>query len=302
MQSIGERLEEARKRKGITIREAAEAIKIRSEYLHKFEGNQYDIRLPEIYVRGFLRSYANYLKLPADKIISDYNALGLATAGKSRPPISREVYGRMDISTSSAPKETPPPAAAAAQAAQQPAAAPEGPAHGGAGPVEQPSSAPRNPATFVPHSSGGLPIDKKLLIKAGAVAVGTLVIIIVLLWAIFGGRGAKTDTPAAQPAMPSEVWLRPQAGESALTLVSKNGPVVVKAGMASGGAILYQGTIPAGESRMIPRRGALRIEAEPFQNLDMEIGGTRYPMPEPRRADGTRDTASMRSAADVAAP
>ncbi|OAM89379.1 helix-turn-helix domain-containing protein [Termitidicoccus mucosus] len=297
MQSIGERLEEARKRKGITIREAAEAIKIRSEYLHKFEGNQYDIRLPEIYVRGFLRSYANYLKLPADKIISDYNALGLATAGKSRSPLSREVYGRMDISSSSAPKETP-----SAAAAQQSAAAAEGPAHGGVSPVEQPSSAPRNPATFVPHSSGGLPIDKKLLVKAGAIAVGTLVIIIVLLWAIFGGRGAKTDTSAAQAAVPSEVWLRPQAGETVLTLVSKNGPVVVKANMASGGAILYQGTIPAGESRVIPRRGALRIEAEPFQNLDMEIGGTRYPMPEPRRVDGTRDTASMRSAADVAAP
>jgi transcriptional regulator with XRE-family HTH domain len=300
MQSIGERLEEARKRKGITIREAAEAIKIRSEYLHKFEGNQYDIRLPEIYVRGFLRSYANYLKLPADKIISDYNALGLASSGKSRPPISRDVYGRMDISTSAASKETP--SAAAQTAPQSASAAAEGPAHGGVSPVEQPSAAPRNPATFVPHSSGGLPIDKKLLIKAGAIAVGTLVIIIVLLWAIFSGRGAKTDTPVVQTAVPSEVWLRPQAGEPVLTLVSKNDPVVVKASMASGGGILYQGTIPAGESRMIPRRGALRIEAEPFQNLDMEIGGTRYPMPEPRRVDGTRDTASMRSAADVAAP
>ena len=32
MQTIGERLEEARKRKGISIREASEATKIRSEY------------------------------------------------------------------------------------------------------------------------------------------------------------------------------------------------------------------------------------------------------------------------------
>jgi transcriptional regulator with XRE-family HTH domain len=299
MQSIGERLEEARKRKGITIREAAEAIKIRSEYLHKFEGNQYDIRLPEIYVRGFLRSYANYLKLPADKIISDYNALGLATAGKSRASLNREVYGRMDISGSATPKETAP---ASAPDARQSASAAADSAHGGVSPIEQPSSAPRNPATFVPHTSGGLPIDKKLLIKAGAIAVGTLVIIIVLLWAIFGGRGAKPDAPVAQTAAPAEIWLRPQAGEPVLTLVSKNGPVIVKAGMSSGGAILYQGTIPAGESRVIPRRGALRIEAEPFQNLDMEIGGTPYSMPEPRRVDGTRDPASTRSAADVAAP
>jgi hypothetical protein len=299
MQSIGERLEEARNRKGITIREAAEAIKIRSEYLQKFESNQYDLRLPEIYVRGFLRSYANYLKLHANKIINDYNALGHASAGKSRPPISREGFGRMDISTPAAPKETP---SAAAQAAPPAAAAAEGPAHGGVSPVEQPSSAPRNPATFVPHSPGGLPIDKRLLIKAGAIAGGTLVIIIVLLWALFGGRDVKTDTPAVQAVVPSEVWLRPQAGEPVLTLVSKNGPVFVEASMASGGGVLYQGTIPAGESRVIPRRGVLRIVAEPFQNLDMEIGGTRHSMPEPRRADGTRDTASRRSAADIAAP
>ncbi len=298
MQSIGERLEEARKRKGITIREAAEAIKIRSEYLHKFEGNQYDLRLPEIYVRGFLRSYANYLKLPADKIISDYNALGHVAGGKSRASLSREVYGRMDISGSAASKEAQP--AAPAHAAQQPASAAE--AYDAADPDDPPSAAPRNPATFIPRSPGGSPVDKKLLVKAGAIVVGTLVIIVGLLWVVFGGRGVRTDAPAAPVAAPAEVWLRPQAGEPVLTLLSKNGPVTVKAGMSSGGAILYQGVIPAGESRVIPRRGALRIEAEPFQNLDMEIGGTRYPMPEPRRADGSRDPSSARSAADIAAP
>ena len=63
MQTIGERLEEARKRKGISIREAAEATKIRGDYLQKFESNQFDLNLAEIYVRGFLRGYAQFLKL-----------------------------------------------------------------------------------------------------------------------------------------------------------------------------------------------------------------------------------------------
>jgi cytoskeletal protein RodZ len=100
MQSIGERLEEARKRKGISIREAAEATKIRGDYLHKFESNQFDIKLPEIYVRGFLRTYANYLKTPADKIVSDYNALGLGESSKASRNLNREVYGRLDLSVS----------------------------------------------------------------------------------------------------------------------------------------------------------------------------------------------------------
>ena len=43
MQTIGERLEEARKKKGLSLREAAEATKIRGDYLQKFEGNQFDI-------------------------------------------------------------------------------------------------------------------------------------------------------------------------------------------------------------------------------------------------------------------
>ena len=66
MQTIGERFEEARKKRGVSIREAAEATKIRGDYLQRFEGNQFDIDLADLYVRGFLRSYANFLKLPAD--------------------------------------------------------------------------------------------------------------------------------------------------------------------------------------------------------------------------------------------
>lgn len=85
MQTIGERLEEARKRKGISIREAAEATKIRGDYLHKFESNQFDIKLPEIYVRGFIRLYAVFLKLPGDKFVTDYLALGIGEGGGARP-------------------------------------------------------------------------------------------------------------------------------------------------------------------------------------------------------------------------
>jgi transcriptional regulator with XRE-family HTH domain len=100
MQTIGERLEEARKKKGISIREAAEATKIRGDYLQKFEGNQFDIGLTELYARGFLRNYASFLKLPTDRIIADYAALGHGEVRPRQP--SREIYGRLDISVASA--------------------------------------------------------------------------------------------------------------------------------------------------------------------------------------------------------
>src|SRR3954466_6645066 len=100
MQTIGERLEEARKKKGISIREAAEATKIRGDYLQKFESNHFDIGLTEIYTRGFLRTYSNFLRFPADRILSDYAGLGRDEVRPRQP--NREVYGRMDISVGTA--------------------------------------------------------------------------------------------------------------------------------------------------------------------------------------------------------
>ncbi|MFI5337391.1 MAG: helix-turn-helix domain-containing protein [Opitutales bacterium] len=96
MQTIGERLEEARKRKGSSIREAAEATKIRGDYLQKFEANSFDIGLPPLYVRGFVRAYARYLELDADRFIAEYDS-AMAAEGRTPRRETREVYGRVDF-------------------------------------------------------------------------------------------------------------------------------------------------------------------------------------------------------------
>ena len=114
MQTIGERLEEARKRKGISIREAAEATKIRSDYLHKLESNSFDLNLPEIYIRGFLQNYANYLKLNAEKILADYRTLA-PNEGRGSRRDNREIYGRMDLNQAARPAPEPTPPAAGAE-------------------------------------------------------------------------------------------------------------------------------------------------------------------------------------------
>ncbi|NBX59708.1 MAG: hypothetical protein EBT62_04485, partial [Opitutaceae bacterium] len=96
MQTIGERLEEARKRKGISVREAAETTKIRSDYLQKFEANSFDVNLPPLYIRGFLSAYARYLELDPQRIVSDLNTI-LNSEGKAGRRDNREVYGRVDF-------------------------------------------------------------------------------------------------------------------------------------------------------------------------------------------------------------
>lgn len=270
MQSIGERLEEARKRKGISIREAAEATKIRGDYLHKFESNQFDIKLPEIYVRGFIRTYANYLKIPADKIVSDYNGLGLGEA-RSRG-INREVYGRMDLSvaTPKPDKETKEPTPASEQIES----------------VEPP--APRNPATFVPKGSGGnsISIDQGLLIKAAAALVA-LIVLIVLIFALLGrsGKTNSSSSPSPIATTPSETWVRAQANESTLTLVALERVQVSV--QTDAGRVLYQGTLTRGERRAIPYTAKLQVNTDVPENLRINIGGQEFPLIDPKGPPGT---------------
>ena len=48
--AIGQKLEEARNRKGISIREASESTKIRGDFLTSFEAGKFDLQLPEVYL------------------------------------------------------------------------------------------------------------------------------------------------------------------------------------------------------------------------------------------------------------
>ena len=74
MKNLGEILQEARKAKGISLRDAADATKIRTDFLAAMEDGSFDIDLPEIYKRGFLRLYAEFLGLDESQIMADYNA------------------------------------------------------------------------------------------------------------------------------------------------------------------------------------------------------------------------------------
>jgi len=268
MQSIGERLEEARKRKGISIREAAESTKIRGDYLHKFENNQYDIRLPEIYVRNFLRSYASFLKLPPDKIIADYNALTHVDPKASPRTVNREVYGRMDISTTKEHhNESAAPAGSTGSAPPMSADA-----AGAAAATASSATGPRNPVTFTPpaHSSGS-PLDKKLLIKAGAAALITVILLVVIIVSV-----SKCSSGAPAPRTTDNTWVRPQPNDRTFDIVAKNGPVSVTLTSTADGTVYYQGTIQPGDKRALPRRVEMRLEAAPYANVDLVFDGKSW--------------------------
>jgi len=252
MQTIGERLEEARKRKGISIREAAEATKIRGEYLQKFENNQFEINLSDLYVRGFLRTYANFLKLPAERLVSDFCALHPAEKEEERPRIpSREVYGRMDISVTSSNR------AKSADTEPEPE------------PVQDAAEGGSRPRTFA-RIGTSLPaaplIEGRMVIKIGVIAAAALLIVLII-WGIMSVTGGSKEKQA-----------QTQTQEPQIVLYAID-TVRVKVVQASDNQELFQGTLVRGEQRKLPKRSNLFITYSEGKNLQVEVDGKRYPMP-----------------------
>ena len=263
MQTIGERLEEARKKKGISLREAAEATKIRGDYLQKFESNHFDLGIGEIYNRGFLRTYSNFLKLPADRIISDYEALG---AGDSRPrQPNREIYGRMDISVSHA-EESASPAAEESSA--------------GIGAGNRPATARSRVGTSLP--SGPDPAVVFRYLKWGGAAVG-IIIVVLIVRQVFSS-GPVTPPAAAAPARPATTASTKSApaptAQPVITLVAVDTVFVrvcAKNADDSEGAEIFKGTLSARQTQAVPWTGAMYINFAAGENLEFEVDGRRYP-------------------------
>jgi cytoskeletal protein RodZ len=77
MEEIGQKIKEARLEKGIQINEVQRSTKIRSKYLKAIEEGNFEIIPQEVFLKGFLRVYANYVGLDGKEIMDEYNQLKL---------------------------------------------------------------------------------------------------------------------------------------------------------------------------------------------------------------------------------
>jgi hypothetical protein len=71
---IGNSLREARLRQQLDFPELEQATKIRGKYLRALEDEQFDVLPAQTYVKGFLRSYAEYLGLDGQLYVDEYNS------------------------------------------------------------------------------------------------------------------------------------------------------------------------------------------------------------------------------------
>lgn len=74
MFEIGNSLREARVRRGVDFAEAELATKIRGKYLHALEEEQFELLPADTYVKGFLRTYADYLGLDGQLYVDEFNS------------------------------------------------------------------------------------------------------------------------------------------------------------------------------------------------------------------------------------
>lgn len=248
MQSIGERLEEARKRRGISIREASEATKIRGDFLLSFENNQFDIGLPDIYSRGFVRNYAQFLKIDADKLLTDLNSKLIADSKSARKE-SRELFGRMEIPERA--RSTPEREHAAAD-----------------------SHASRATDDSGRRPRAGMSPEMTNYLKIAGIIAAAIIVILVIVWLMKAIIGAATAPEAEGGAASVDAQ---QAATETITLIAL-GRVDVRVLRVSDNEEIFSGVLAAGERRELDVAGRVWIIYDNGPNLNLEWRDQRYGM------------------------
>src|SRR5919199_1968838 len=86
MFEIGNSLREARLRQGLDFPQVEQATKIRGKYLRALEEEQFETLPAQTYVKGFLRSYAEYLGLDGQLYVDEFNSR--YTAAEDAAPVA----------------------------------------------------------------------------------------------------------------------------------------------------------------------------------------------------------------------
>lgn len=69
---MGSTFRAEREKRGLTIKDIERETSIRAKYLEALEQGKYDVLPSEVYVKGFIRNYADFLHLNAEKLVQEY--------------------------------------------------------------------------------------------------------------------------------------------------------------------------------------------------------------------------------------
>jgi cytoskeletal protein RodZ len=74
MQTVGQYLRELRDQRKMSVEEVARVTRMPVASVERIEADRFDELPGEVFVRGFLKSYARALNTPADEVLARYTA------------------------------------------------------------------------------------------------------------------------------------------------------------------------------------------------------------------------------------
>ena len=98
MATVAEQLRTAREAQKLTVHQIADITKIRTDHLRALEEGDFDVFAAPVYIRGFVRSYAELLRLDVPQIMTALEGELSKTEKFSEPPrLSTQPRGVLDF-------------------------------------------------------------------------------------------------------------------------------------------------------------------------------------------------------------
>jgi cytoskeletal protein RodZ len=253
------------------------------------EDNSFDIPLPQIYVRGFLKNYARYLKLDPNKILTDYDAHLLGKSSRQGSIVSRgqrDSLGSVEIPDSG-------------NSGGEQVVVTEAPEEEGPDPeltfnIDQKSETRPSPPPptldreGTRHDQESWNENKTLYMKIGIVFAAIIVVSIILVIMIQLLTGEKA-TPGINPELastPAETVVREPTTvttsvvgpDTILISASDNLTVIVEQTLDR--KRLFSGSLNAGESLSLEKEGPVSIRFTNGSALTIEKDGQKFRPPQ----------------------
>lgn len=221
MESIGDKLREARARQGTDLADVEAKTKIRSRYLRALEDEQFHLLPGHAYARSFLRTYADLLGLDSQELVQEYR---YQAEGEPRPgEVQAAAAGQTEVATQRRP-EIPPLEPEPEQSEPEPQRRP-GPQRRGASPwqrqLESARAALAGAAVSAREATERVDRRMAVIIAAGFAGLVALVVVVALL-ASSGGepnKAASVGHPAPPPPPPPAPAPPPVPQQVTLTVV-----------------------------------------------------------------------------------
>jgi len=99
IKTLGERLRDIREKAGVSIDEIAKVTKVNKKYLECIEIDNYDDLPSDVYVKGFLRSYSNFLGIDAKDVLRIYKKERGIQVNIAKPKIQDSKKKKIKIPT-----------------------------------------------------------------------------------------------------------------------------------------------------------------------------------------------------------